>query len=130
MALNRQQPASAASVAFCNSLIRDADIVAIVEDGEYKGFLVKVDTDRASLSQHITHLKARAALFAAVEGRIADGEYRNPGWLGPHDPASLMMREQLMRRAASIPRVMAGRGVPLLSWDPTTNALISEFEAG
>ena len=112
-----KKPSKADSVAFCEALIRSASIDVVLEQGNYKAFVIQVDADGESLAAHFKHPEAQAAIMSAVEDRIASGQFDDPS-----DGVEMVreMREMTgWKPNTNVLRAVLGRGgKPLFRWNP------------
>lgn len=111
---------TAESAVFCDELVCAASIEVILEDGQYKVFVIQVDVDEDSLIVNLAHPEVQAAIVSAVERRIESGEY--------DDPSKYIEMVREMRAATGwrpnlrILRAVVDRGgKALLSWTPPQN---------
>lgn len=117
----RKKPTKADAVAYCEALIRKASIDVVLDQGNYVGFLVRVAADSAALADHFKFPEAWAAMISAVEHRIANRQYDDPG------DGIIMVRD--VRELSgwepdtNVPRAVFGKGdKPLFRWSPQPSA--------
>ncbi|MCK9381944.1 MAG: hypothetical protein M0P95_12900 [Sulfuritalea sp.] len=105
------------SVSLCATLAKNASIDAVMESGNYCGFLIVIDADGASLAPHFKYPEARTAFISAVEGRLKNGEYQDPG-----DGLDMVMEMRELsgwKPNFNVGRAVIGRGnKPLFNWNP------------
>lgn len=73
--LFRRKPSSKDAALFCRNVAERASVDAVYAKGNYIGFLVRVDSDGASLAEHFKHPEGLAAIVQVINRRIADGHF-------------------------------------------------------
>ncbi|MBS0587040.1 MAG: hypothetical protein JSS37_03590 [Proteobacteria bacterium] len=115
-------PSKVDSMAFCENLIRNATVDAVLDNGNYMAFLIHVDADSSLLEEHFKCSDAVTTMISAVEARIANRQYNDP-------TDGIDMLDGIVRRKpnTNVMRAVVGRdGKPLFRWNPPKNVSCGE----
>jgi hypothetical protein len=112
-----KKPSLKDSVSACASLAASANIVVVLENGNYKAFFIYVDADGASLADYFTYPDAHSAFVSVVEQRISNRQFDDPT-----DGIDMVAEARQMTGWTpnlDVMRAVIGRGnTPLFRWEP------------
>lgn len=113
----KKKPSAEDSAKACSALARNATIDVVLEKGDYKAFLITIDTDLNSFAHHSKHSDAKLKFIQTIEERIAHGEYDDPS-------AGIDMVEEMRKMTGwkantQILRAVVGiSNQQIFSWNP------------
>lgn len=68
-----KKPSIQESITYCTKLATEARIDATLDNGNYIGFVIYLDTDKLFLVNHLNNQETYAAFVEVIEKRIRDG---------------------------------------------------------
>jgi len=113
----KRKPTATDSINTCIRLADAANIDAGMEDGNYSGFLIYLDANPSSLAVHFKHQEALSAFIEAVENRISNGRFNDPG--AGLDMVAEMRSMTDWKPNLDVVRAVIGQGnKPVFRWGP------------
>jgi hypothetical protein len=112
-----KKPSTQDSVTYMSTLAKEAVIDAVLENGNYSGFLISLDIDAGgTYVKYFANQEALEAFIGSIEERINNGNYNDPG----DDGMVKEMREMSgWKKNLNVIRVVLGRGnKSLFQWNP------------
>lgn len=112
-----KKPSALDSVNYLTALAKEAVIDAVLDNGNYSGFLIFLDIDTGgTYVKYFAHQEALEAFVESIEERINNGNYNDPGDEGMVKE----MREMSgWKKNLNVIRVVLGRGnKQLFQWNP------------
>ena len=112
-----KKPSTQDSVNYMAALAEGAVIDAVLEEGNYSGFLIFLDIAAGGpYVKHVAHQEALEAFVEAIEDRINNGHYNDPGDEGM---AKEMREMSGWKKNLNVIRGVFGRGnKSLFQWNP------------
>ena len=111
-----KKPSTQDAVSYMTALAKEAVIDAVLENGNYSGFLIFLDIDAGgAYVKYFAHQKALEAFVEFIEERISNVNYNDPGDEG-------MVKEMReisgWKKNLNVIRVVLGRGnTSLFQWN-------------
>lgn len=115
--LFRKKAKETDSISTCIALANDAAIDAVMENGNYTGFLIFLNEDVSTLAGYFKNQDAMSAFIGAIEDKLSDGQFNDPG-------AGIDMVDEVRELTGWKPNMNAVRAIldrgnrPVFKWEP------------
>jgi hypothetical protein len=114
----KRKPTAREAVEFCQKIGNQTLIEPVLEDGRYKGFLVRLRQTGAELAPHFQFEEARTFFVDIIDVRIADGDFEP---ISPDREAVGLPPLAEDGRASAARAILARDNVPFISWNVQDN---------
>lgn len=113
----RKKPSEQDAVSYMTAIAKKAVIDAVFEKGNYSGFLILLDIDAGGpYVKYLAHQEALEAFVEAIEDRISNEQYNDPGDEGM---VKEMREKSGWKKNLNVIRIVLGRGnKSLFQWNP------------
>ena len=112
-----KKPSEANSINTCTALAKNANIDAVMENGNYSGFLIFLDEDVSLLVDHFKNQEALSAFVGAIEDKLSNRQFTDPS--DGIDMVAEMREMTGWKPNMNVLRAVFARGnKPVFRWEP------------